>query len=137
MSTPSATPLVTHQDKLWTQIDVLDDVRELLDQLQSGGSFPASAAVNQQLERLAAAQKALLADMETHVERILADGVVEADEAGWSSVWETEDLDETKKRLFAPVSDERMRELKRAFVMVSDGTEAVNRAMDDGEESGA
>lgn len=36
---PSAKPNVTHLDKLWTQIDVLDDVKNMLSLVRQKGSF--------------------------------------------------------------------------------------------------
>ncbi|KAI3405224.2 hypothetical protein KGF56_001968 [Candida oxycetoniae] len=36
---PSAKPSVTYQDRLWTQIDVLDDVKKMAQEVRSRGSF--------------------------------------------------------------------------------------------------
>ena len=36
---PSAKPSVTYLDKLWTQIDVLDDVKRMADEVRAKGSF--------------------------------------------------------------------------------------------------
>lgn len=48
---PSAKPSVSHLDKLWTQIDVLDDVKHMSDEVKLKGSF-FSESFSQQLDRL-------------------------------------------------------------------------------------
>lgn len=48
---PTAKPSVTYLDKLWTQIDVLDDVRNMSNQVKLKGSF-FNDKFNQELEKL-------------------------------------------------------------------------------------
>ncbi|CCE82664.1 Piso0_002400 [Millerozyma farinosa CBS 7064] len=56
---PSAKPSVSHSDRLWTQIDVLDDVKHMSDEVKSKGSF-FSESFNQQLDSLKESQDKLV-----------------------------------------------------------------------------
>lgn len=59
---PSAKPNVTYSDKLWTQIDVLDDVREMSNEIKQRGSF-FSDEFRTELNNLKTSQQKLLDTM--------------------------------------------------------------------------
>lgn len=59
---PSAKPNVTYADKLWTQIDVLDDVRNMANEVKQKGSF-FSDDFNNKLDNLKLSQQKLLDTM--------------------------------------------------------------------------
>ncbi|EMG48743.1 hypothetical protein SBY92_004056 [Candida maltosa Xu316] len=61
---PPAKPSVTYSDKLWTQIDVLDDVKSMANEVRTKGSF-FNDKFNQELEKLKASQEKLLNTMST------------------------------------------------------------------------
>lgn len=56
---PSSRPSVTYLDKLWTQIDVLDDVKNMSNQVKLRGSF-FNDSFNEELNQLKASQNKLL-----------------------------------------------------------------------------
>lgn len=56
---PSAKPSVTYLDKLWTQIDVLDDVKNMSNQIRERGSF-FNEEFSEQLNRLKQLQEKLI-----------------------------------------------------------------------------
>ncbi|CEP61908.1 DUF5315 domain-containing protein LALA0_S04e03400g [Lachancea lanzarotensis] len=58
-----ATPHTDYQDKLWTQIDVLDDVRRMAREKDASGGFP--AGFEPQLKELRKAHVKLLHTMKT------------------------------------------------------------------------
>ena len=59
---PSARPSVSYLDKLWTQIDVLDDVKSMANQVRLKGSF-FNDKFNQELTKLKEQQNKLLETM--------------------------------------------------------------------------
>lgn len=59
-----AKPAVTYADKLWTQIDVLDDVRNMAEEVRKKGSF-FNDQFNQDLQKLKLLQSKLLETMST------------------------------------------------------------------------
>lgn len=61
---PSAKPSVTYLDKLWTQIDVLDDVKTMSNQVKEKGSF-FNDQFNEELNRLKRLQEKLVEVMAT------------------------------------------------------------------------
>lgn len=56
---PSSKASITYLDKLWTQIDVLDDVRTMSQQIREKGSFY-NDKFNEELNRLKLSQEKLL-----------------------------------------------------------------------------
>lgn len=61
---PATKPTVTYLDKLWTQIDVLDDVKNMANEVRTKGSF-FNDKFNQELDKLKALQEKLLSTMST------------------------------------------------------------------------
>lgn len=61
---PPTKPSATYLDKLWTQIDVLDDVKKMAEEVRSKGSF-FNDNFNQQLKKLKELQDKLLNTMST------------------------------------------------------------------------
>ncbi|KAG7665814.1 uncharacterized protein J8A68_000639 [[Candida] subhashii] len=59
-----AKPAITYADKLWTQIDVLDDVRNMAEEVKNKGSF-FNDKFNQELSKLKISQNKLLETMST------------------------------------------------------------------------
>ncbi|KAI5957115.1 hypothetical protein KGF54_000043 [Candida jiufengensis] len=59
---PSVKPSVTYSDKLWTQIDVLDDVKKLSEEVKTRGSF-FNNKFNNELSKLKQSQIELLRTM--------------------------------------------------------------------------
>ncbi|EGW34223.1 uncharacterized protein SPAPADRAFT_59653 [Spathaspora passalidarum NRRL Y-27907] len=61
---PSAKPSATYSDLLWTQIDVLDDVRNMASEVRNRGSF-FNDKFNEELSKLKQSQNKLLETMST------------------------------------------------------------------------
>ncbi|RCK59458.1 hypothetical protein Cantr_07454 [Candida viswanathii] len=61
---PATKPTVTYLDKLWTQIDVLDDVKNMANEVRAKGSF-FNDKFNMELDKLKALQEKLLSTMST------------------------------------------------------------------------
>ncbi|KAK6460053.1 hypothetical protein DFJ63DRAFT_315928 [Scheffersomyces coipomensis] len=61
---PSARPSVTYSDKLWTQIDVLDDVKAMAEEVRQKGSF-FNSKFEEELNNLKSSQNNLLKTMST------------------------------------------------------------------------
>ncbi|KAK6459021.1 uncharacterized protein RJT20DRAFT_132174 [Scheffersomyces xylosifermentans] len=59
---PSTRPSVSYSDKLWTQIDVLDDVKKMANQVRQKGSF-FNEKFNEELAKLKESQNKLLDTM--------------------------------------------------------------------------
>lgn len=66
---PSTRPLVTASDKLWTQIDVLDDVKDMSHQVKLRGSF-FNDSFNEELNKLKTSQNQLLEIMASQHSKI-------------------------------------------------------------------
>ncbi|ODQ82761.1 hypothetical protein BABINDRAFT_159274 [Babjeviella inositovora NRRL Y-12698] len=94
---PSSTkPAVTYQDKLWTQIDILDDVKELSKQMNDNSgtfSFKGNPEFNKSLDALSQAQRKLLDTMTKNADTLLAKPDDDA-------IWEIQDLEAIKRKLF-------------------------------------
>lgn len=85
---PSMRPTIDNQDKLWTQIDVLDDVRQMEKDISQRGSFFDSDHTNC-IEKLKNSQLKLLSQMRT-LEQTM-------DDEDYQGVWHHESGDENEE----------------------------------------
>ncbi|CAN6672855.1 hypothetical protein TRVA0_047S00540 [Trichomonascus vanleenenianus] len=89
---PSVRPVVDNHDRLWAEIDVLDDAAEMARQASmNGGSFFGKAHA-EALEKLRQAQTELVTSMAiTHAKN---------DKDNYRNTWEINDIDALRKNLF-------------------------------------
>lgn len=115
---PSVKPNVDYQDKLWTQIDVLDDVKKMGEQVAEDGSF-FTEEHNNSLRQLRHAQLELLRTIEA------SDKVVDAN-VDHRVVWDCDDLESVRERLY---NSEYLGELSKNISVVKDRLDQLDTLM--------
>ncbi|CDR42604.1 CYFA0S10e00166g1_1 [Cyberlindnera fabianii] len=114
---PRARPAVDYQDMLWTQIDILDDVRRMADQTSTDGSF-FSAEHARALNELRDTQYALLNDLKA-CEKVLDSS------DDHKVIWDSTDIESVRDRLYN----------REYFDGVKTGLEKVKTRLEDVGES--
>lgn len=123
----SIKPAVTYQDKLWTQIDILDDVKELALQVGSAtgsSTFMGNPEFNKALGVLSQAQKRLLDTMTKNVDTVLT----KPDD---TMVWESLDIEAVKRTLFSySTNAEHQEDIKASVEAIRESLTEVNRSIE-------
>lgn len=114
---PRAKPPVDYQDMLWTQIDILDDVRRMAQQTSTDGSF-FSAEHARAVAELRGSQTALLNDLKS-CEKVLDS----TDDH--KVIWDSKDIESVRERLYN----------REYFDKVRTGLENVKRSLGEVTES--
>jgi hypothetical protein len=114
---PKARHTVDYQDMLWTQIDILDDVRQMSESTREKGSF-FSKEHKEAVEQLKASQSQLLEQLKLSGKAM--------DNDTHRVLWESENIDEVRNRLY---DREYFKKVSSSLDGVREGLERVGETM--------
>ncbi|ODV74832.1 uncharacterized protein CYBJADRAFT_63147 [Cyberlindnera jadinii NRRL Y-1542] len=119
---PRARHTVDYQDMLWTQIDILDDVRKMSTETrEQGGFFSREHSVA--MSSLRDSQSALLKELK------LSDAAMDKSDVH-RSLWDSESLDEVKGKLYNREQFDKVRESLGGVKLGLEGVSGTMRRFD-------